>query len=58
MNLLEWMNRKAEAEKRGVTKADVKRIMECGDDSEKEELWKKVNELGGYDALYDGGDLI
>lgn len=54
MNLLEWMNKKAELERSPITKAKVKDIMTNGTIQEKEDLWKKVEELGGYEGLEDG----
>lgn len=51
--LLEFLNAQREFERQGITKSDVKEIMNRGDEDEIERLWKRVEEAGGYDALAD-----
>lgn len=50
MNLLEYLNARSISK---ITKSDVQKTMIHGTTKEKEDLWKQINELGGYDALED-----
>ena len=51
MNLLEYMEKMSGLD--SISKDELSDIMRNGTDDEKETAWKKINELGGYDALED-----
>lgn len=53
-SLLEYLN--ARASMSDIDKTKVKQIMNDPHktDKEVEDLWKRINELGGYEALEDG----
>lgn len=52
MNMLEYINSLVNLTNVDyITKEDVREIMLNGYKSDKEELWRKVEELGGYEAL-------
>ena len=51
MNLLEYMEKMSKLS--DINKSELRDIMRAGSYDEKEEAWKKINELGGYDALED-----
>lgn len=51
MNLLEYMEKMSKLG--DISRSELSDIMRSGSCDEKEEAWKKINELGGYDALED-----
>lgn len=51
VNLLEYMEKMSKLG--DISRSELSDIMRSGSCDEKEEAWKKINELGGYDALED-----